>query len=112
MSIKIELRDLEMFWRGRAKALRAVHAEQPLGEATIRAAETYETCAEEIKGALASPAKRQEVLKPTLIEALDWLINCVECEVNVPRTTTVFQLRLAQAKEALALSEGDRGGEA
>lgn len=36
-------------------------------------------------------------------EALDWLVNCVECEVNVPRTTTVFQLRLAKAKEALAL---------
>lgn len=35
-------------------------------------------------------------------EALDWLINCVECEVNVPGTTTVFQLRLAKAKEALA----------
>jgi hypothetical protein len=41
---------------------------------------------------------------PNVSEALDWLINCVECEVNIPRTTTVFQLRLAQAKEALALS--------
>jgi hypothetical protein len=41
---------------------------------------------------------------PNVSEALAWLINCVECEVNIPRTTTVFQLRLAQAKEALALS--------
>lgn len=39
---------------------------------------------------------------PSLSEALDWLINCVECEVNLPRMTTVFQLRLAKAKEALA----------
>lgn len=35
-------------------------------------------------------------------EALDWLVNCVECEVNLPGTTTVFQLRLAKAKEVLA----------
>jgi hypothetical protein len=37
-----------------------------------------------------------------LRDALDWLVNCVECEVNLPGTTTVFQLRLAKAKEALA----------
>jgi hypothetical protein len=37
-----------------------------------------------------------------LRDALGWLVNCVECEVNLPGTTTVFQLRLAKAKEALA----------
>ena len=35
-------------------------------------------------------------------EALDWLVNCIECEVKISGTTTVFQLRLAKAKEALA----------
>jgi hypothetical protein len=45
-----------------------------------------------------------EAATPTepLRDALGWLVNCVECEVNLPGTTTVFQLRLAKAKEALA----------
>lgn len=49
---EIELQDLDVFWRGRAKALRLVHAEQALSEATLRVADTYETCADEIKTAL------------------------------------------------------------
>lgn len=43
-------------------------------------------------------------------DALDWLINCIECEVNVKGTTSFFQLRLAKAKAALAstLTRPDR----
>ena len=48
----IELRDLALFWRGRAKALRAIHIVQPLSDATLATAETYEKCADEIKAAL------------------------------------------------------------
>jgi hypothetical protein len=62
-----------------------------------------------------SPARATRFAPPkpapdALWEALDWLINCVECEVNIPRTTTVFQLRLAKAKEALALSAPVQSG--
>jgi hypothetical protein len=50
---------------------------------------------------LRSPDEAATPTEP-LRDALDWLVNCVECEVNLPGTTTVFQLRLAKAKEALA----------
>lgn len=60
MTVKIELLDLPMFWTGRAKALRLLHAEQkhPV-DATLRAAETYENCADELRAALATPHSGQ-----------------------------------------------------
>jgi hypothetical protein len=55
----------------------------------------------QVAAALRSPNEAATPTEP-LRDALGWLVNCVECEVNLPGTTTVFQLRLAKAKEALA----------
>jgi hypothetical protein len=102
MTIKIELQDLALFWRGRAKAFRAVHAQQPLSDATVRAAEIYETCADEIKAALGgrSPAA----------SGYDWRDDAVAKALNLARyvgEATDQSILRAEAKMFVEEYEGE-----
>ena len=56
--MKIPLRDLPMFWQGRARALRLLDADRESDPITLQTALTYETCAAELKAALADQAKK------------------------------------------------------
>lgn len=52
---RIALADLPLFWRGRAKAFRLLDAARNVSiDATLRQAETYDECADELAAALQS----------------------------------------------------------
>jgi hypothetical protein len=49
-----------LFWRGRAQALRLLNDKAKVpNEATLARAEAYETCADELSAALATPSPIQ-----------------------------------------------------
>lgn len=82
MSVTFDLRDLEMFWRGRGRALRAISIVQPLTDATIATAETYETCADEIKASLDQEAETARILLRVISDKIGTRLNNHLCEMK------------------------------
>lgn len=75
MLTDIDTEDLALFWRGRARALRALYeAASPAArqDATLRSAETYEECANELQAALARRSQPTNSLAANDKQKLEW----------------------------------------